>query len=132
MKISTIFCLFPSLAALAFPVAAQDALLIRAARIIKEHHLLTPKAQKCSKLILRDSENDRVGKVGVYEVHDETCGGDPFVEHRLFDLEVDMKTGAAKWDSNPKIEMRPVPPAKIKQVPRYRKLCSSDSRSSIC
>jgi hypothetical protein len=108
MKISTVFGLVLSFAALAFPVAAQDA-FNRAARIIEEHCLLTPKAQRCSKLVLRDSGNERIGKVGVYEKHDKTCGGDPDVEHRLFDLEIDMKTGAAKWDNNPKIEMRPVP-----------------------
>lgn len=82
----------------------------RAERIIKGHRLLTPKAQRCSKLVLRNGNNDRVAKVGVYENHNSVCGGDPDIEHRLFDLEIDMKTGAAKWDNNmPDMEMRPVP-----------------------
>jgi hypothetical protein len=93
----------------AAPAIAADA-LDRAERIIKEHHLLSPKAQRCSTLVLRDDSNDRTAKVGVYEVHDKRCGGDPDIEHRLFDLEIDMKTGAAKWDNNfPDMEMRPVP-----------------------
>lgn len=103
-------------AALAVPAAfAQDekaakAAFSRAEKIIKEHRLLTPKAQACSKLLLRQDTSARLAKVGVYEVHDSTCGGDPDVEHRLFDLEIDMKTGAAKWDNNlPDMEMRPVP-----------------------
>ena len=38
------------------------------------------------------------------------CGGDPEIMHRLFDLEIDRKTGAAHWDYNfPDMEMRPVP-----------------------
>ena len=57
-----------------------------------------------------DESNARTVKVGVYEVHDKACGGDPDVMHRLFDLEIDLKTGAAKWDNDfPDMEMRPVP-----------------------
>ena len=57
-----------------------------------------------------DESNARTVKVGVYEVHDKACGGDPDVMHRLFDLEIDLTTGAAKWDNNfPDMEMRPVP-----------------------
>jgi len=95
--------------AVAAPALAMDA-LDRAERIIKEHHLLSPKAQRCSTLVVRDDSDERTAKVGVYEVHNKACGGDPEVEHRLFDLEVGMKTGAASWDNNfPDMEMRPVP-----------------------
>jgi hypothetical protein len=82
----------------------------RADRIIKQHHLLTTQQQHCTSIVLRDDSNARTGKVGIYEQHDKECGGDPDVMHRLFDLEIDMKTGAAKWDNNfPDMEMRPVP-----------------------
>jgi len=84
--------------------------LDRAERIIERHHLLTPKQQRCSSLVYRDESDERTAKIGVYEVHDKECGGDPDATHRLFDLEIDMKTGAAKWDNNfPDMEMRPVP-----------------------
>ena len=90
--------------------AAEDAVLARAEKIIKQHHLLTAKQQRCMSLMYRDDSDAKTGKVGVYEVHNNKCGGDPNVSHRLFDLEIDMKTGAAKWDNNyPDMEMRPVP-----------------------
>ena len=90
--------------------AAEDAVFARAEKIIKEHRLLTAKQQRCMSLLYRDESDAKTGKVGVYEVHDKKCGGDPDVSHRLFDLEIDMKTGAAKWDNNfPEMEMRPVP-----------------------
>ena len=107
-----------ALCALCAAAAAQDAstalaksALDRADHIIKQHRLLTPKQQRCTSLLYRDDESDaRTAKVGVYEVHDKRCGGDPEVTHRLFDLEIDLKTGAAKWDNNfPDMEMRPVP-----------------------
>jgi len=94
----------------AAPDAAEEAALARAEKIIKEHRLLTTKQQRCMSLVYRDDSDPQTGKVGVYEVHDKECGGDPDVSHRLFDLEIDMKSGAAKWDNNfPDMEMRPVP-----------------------
>jgi hypothetical protein len=90
--------------------AVEDAVLNRAEKIIKEHRLLTAKQQRCMSLLYRDKSNAKTGKVGVYEVHDKECGGDQDVSHRLFDLEIDMKTGAAKWDNIfPDMEMRPLP-----------------------
>ena len=90
--------------------AAEDAVLNRAEKIIREHRLLTAKQQRCMSLVYRDESDAKTGKVGVYEVHDKECGGDPDVSHRLFDLEIDMKSGAAKWDYNfPDMEMRPMP-----------------------
>ncbi|AXK82566.1 hypothetical protein DW352_19800 [Pseudolabrys taiwanensis] len=102
-------------AALAAPIAfvqgaaqAADA-FATAERIIKQHRLLTPQQQKCSKLVLREDSNKRIAKVGIYERHDATCGGDPDAEHRLFDMEINMRSGAATWDNNVDMEMRPVP-----------------------
>ncbi len=108
MKIGTLYALVLIFAIVASPAAAQD-VFDRAERIIEQHRLLTPKARRCSTLVLRDDSDDRIGKIGVYEKHDKQCGGDPDVEHRLFDLEIEMKTGRAKWDKNLEIEMRPVP-----------------------
>ncbi|WP_407524203.1 hypothetical protein [Methylobacterium oryzisoli] len=48
-------------------------------------------------------------EVGFSEKHDARCGGDPSVEHRLFELEVDRRTGRARRDGNDDLEMRPVP-----------------------
>jgi hypothetical protein len=90
--------------------ALANRVLDRAESIIKQHHLLTAKQQHCSSLVLRDDSDERTGKVGIYELHDKKWGGDPDVMHRLFDLEIDMKTGTAKWDNNfSDMEMRPVP-----------------------
>lgn len=91
------------------PVGADDSFML-ADKIIREHHLLTPKQIQCMTLILRDDTTASIAKVGVYERHDEECGGDPEIAHRLFDLEIDRETGTAKWDNNfPDMEMRPVP-----------------------
>jgi hypothetical protein len=93
----------------ATPAGAWDALDL-AAQVIKKHQLLTPERQRCMTLVQRDDSSAKIAKVGVYERHDKACGGDPAIEHRLFDLEIDVKTGAAKWDNNfPDMEMRPVP-----------------------
>jgi hypothetical protein len=79
-------------------------------KILREHQLLTPKQLQCVTLIERDDSTATIAKVGVYERHDDKCGGDPEITRRLFDLEIDRKTGAAKWDNNlPDMEMRPVP-----------------------
>lgn len=108
MRMALIVALVSAASASALADPVQDA-FNRADKLIKERRLLTPKAQHCSKLVLREDSNKRVAKVGVYEVHDAECGGDPDAEHRLFDLEINMKTGAAKWDNTPDMEMRPVP-----------------------
>ena len=89
--------------------SAKDNAVDRAAKIIKEHHLLTAKQQRCMSLTYRDDSDAKTAKVGVYEVHDKECGGDPDFSHRLFDLEIDTKTGTAKWDYDSTVEMRPVP-----------------------
>jgi hypothetical protein len=93
------------------PAAADDSFTL-ADKIIREHNLLAPKQIECMTLIEREDSTAEIAKVGVYERHDEQCGGDPEITHRLFDLEIDTKTGAAQWDNNlPDMEMRPVPSA---------------------
>ena len=93
------------------PASADDAFTL-ADKIIREHQLLAPKQIECMTLIEREDSTAEIAKVGVYERHDEKCGGDPEITHRLFDLEIDTKTGAAQWDNNfPDMEMRPVPSA---------------------
>ena len=96
--------------------AAQDAVLAKARSIAPNGSSSSticsrPSSRAAPSLLYRDDESRaRTAKVGVYEVHDKACGGDPDVMHRLFDLEIDLTTGAAKWDNNfPDMEMRPVP-----------------------
>ena len=86
--------------------AARDKL---AWRVVREHRLLSGKQLSCSTSLERPGSTDRLVKVGFYEKHDARCGGDPSVAHRLFDLEVDARTGRARWDGNDDLEMRPVP-----------------------
>ena len=101
---------FASVLLLAGAPAAADDFFTLADKIIREHHLLTPEQIRCMTLIERDDSSANVAKVGVYERHDEKCGGDPEITHRLFDLEIDRENGVAKWDNNfPDMEMRPVP-----------------------
>jgi len=88
---------------------AEEAAVRRADKIIKEHRLLTEEQQRCMSFMYRDDSDAKTAKVGIYEIHDKNCRGDPDIIHRLFDLEIDMETGAAKWDNGPDIEMRPVP-----------------------
>jgi len=97
-----------SLLAIAAPARAEDPAAL-AFKIIKERRLLTPKQQMCVSLLEREDSDKKIAKFGVIEKHDKVCGGDPEVAPRLFDLEIDMKTGAAKWDNNPDGEMRPIP-----------------------
>jgi hypothetical protein len=45
------------------------------------------------------------------EKHNAKCRGDPITAPRRFSLELNLKTGAAKWDNNlPEMEMQPIPP----------------------
>jgi len=79
-------------------------------KLIREHRLLMPEQVECMILIERDDSTAQNSKVGVYERHDEKCGGDPEISHRLFDLEIDRTTGAARWDYNsPDGQLHPVP-----------------------
>lgn len=82
---------------------------LRAFRLMRTHRLLTPEQARCVFLMRRDNSTARRLVVGVYEKHDRRCGGDPETTHRLFDLELDLRSGRARWDRNDAIEMRPVP-----------------------
>jgi len=108
MKIEHLTVIAATLCLASSPALAQDGAVL-AWRVIKAHRLLTPKQQNCVSLIERDDSTKRLVKVGVLEKHDKRCGGDPEVAPRMFDLEIDAKTGAAKWDNNADIEMRPIP-----------------------
>jgi hypothetical protein len=48
-------------------------------------------------------------KVTVREKHGSKCGGAPETAPRRFTMEIDLKTGAALWDYNDEMEMRPIP-----------------------
>lgn len=95
--------------------AAQDrrnenAALDLADKIIREHRLLTSQQLRCSTLVAEDKTTARMGYVTVLEKHGGGCPGDPETSPRRFSMEIDMRTGAAKWDNNfPDMEMRPVP-----------------------
>lgn len=93
----------------AAPAGAEESFDL-AEKVIREHALLTPKQIECMTLVERDDSTALIAKFGIYERHDKNCGGDPEIFHRLFDLEIERKTGTAKWDKNlPDMEMRPVP-----------------------
>lgn len=81
----------------------------RAWRLIRGHRLLTAKQVSCVFLLPREATRARTVAVGVYEQHDRRCGGDPEITHRLFDLELDLRSGRARWDRGDGFEMRPIP-----------------------
>lgn len=108
MKLILVYALAPIFLLAGAPSGSEA--LDLADKIIRQHHLLTPKQIQCITLVGRDDTTARIAKVGAYERHDEKCGGDPEITHRLFDLEIDRQTGAAQWDNNlPDMEMRPIP-----------------------
>jgi hypothetical protein len=112
MKLILVYALTSTLLLTGSPHRSETALDL-AERIVREHHLLTPKQIRCMTLVERDDTTAKVGKVGVYERHDDECGGDPEITRRLFDLEIDRESGAAMWDNNlPDMEMRPIPSEK--------------------
>ncbi|WP_157182057.1 hypothetical protein [Methylobacterium sp. WSM2598] len=104
----TALCALTALAP--FAAAASGATGERLAwRIVREHRLLTSKQLSCSVSMVREDSTQRLIKIGFYEKHDVRCGGDPSVVHRLFDLEIDVRTGRARWDNTEDLQMRPVP-----------------------
>ncbi|WP_262299720.1 hypothetical protein [Microvirga sesbaniae] len=102
---SILVCLIP-LAAFA---AEEDVILQKAFRIITQHRLLSRAELACSSLVLEEATKT-VATVTVREKHGGKCGGAPETAPRRFTMEIDLKTGAARWDNNyPDMEMRPVP-----------------------
>jgi hypothetical protein len=87
-----------------------DVVIQKARQIIIEYRLLTKSELSCSILILEDVISGPVAEVVVRERHDKRCGGDPNTGPRRFTLEINMKTGVARWDyDTPDMEMVPVP-----------------------
>jgi hypothetical protein len=76
------------------------------------HHHPAPSSFRtelaCSTLVL-DEVTKTVATVTVREKHDKKCGGDPGTAPRRFTMEIDLKTGAALWDNNDEMEMKPIP-----------------------
>ena len=95
-------------AALGGSAAAADRDAV-AWRVAREHGLLTRRRLACAYSLAREDGTRRLIKVGFYEKHDQRCGGDPSTAHRLFDLEIDARTGHARWDCGDAAAMRPVP-----------------------
>ena len=93
------------------PALAASALERRIEARIKQafarYDLLSRQELECSTLLVRKSSNSRVARIGVYELHDRRCGGDPNTAPRRFDIEIDMRTGVVRTDDNPDLEMRP-------------------------
>jgi hypothetical protein len=56
-----------------------------------------------------DDVTKTVATVTVREKHGGKCGGAPETAPRRFTMEIDLKTGAAQWDNNDEMEMKPVP-----------------------
>jgi hypothetical protein len=102
--VSVLACLLP-LSAIA---AEEDAIMQKAFRIITQHRLLSRAELTCSSLVL-DGVTKTVATVTVREKHGGKCGGAPETAPRRFTMEIDLKTGAAQWDNNDEMEMRPVP-----------------------
>ena len=96
------------------PAVAASSLERRNEAWIKEafarYAILSRRELECSTLLVRKPSNARVARIGVYEVHDRRCGGDPNTAPRRFDIEIDMRTGAVRTGNNPEREMRPARP----------------------
>jgi hypothetical protein len=97
-------CLIP-LSALA---VEQDDILRKASELITQHGLLSSEELSCSILEL-DELTDMVATVTVRETYGRKCPFDPDAGPRWFTMEIDLRTGAAQWDNNDEVEMRPVP-----------------------
>jgi len=78
-------------------------------RVIQKHRLLSPKMLNCASVAEDDDTTKTLVKATVRELHNKRCGGDPQLAPRLFSLEINRKSGAAKWDYNSPGEMQPIP-----------------------
>jgi hypothetical protein len=94
------------------PVSAlateQGAIMQKAFRIITRHRLLSRAELTCSSLVLEEATKT-AATVTVREKHGGKCGGAPETAPRRFTMEIDLKTGAAQWDNNDEMEMKPIP-----------------------
>jgi hypothetical protein len=97
-------CLVP----LSVFASEQDDILRKVSRIIIQHRLLSRAELACSTLDL-DDVTKTAATVTVREKHGGKCGGAPETAPRRFTMEIDLKTGAARWDNNDEMEMKPIP-----------------------
>ena len=86
----------------------RDDIMQRASRIISQHRLLSRAELACSTLVLEEATKT-VATVTVREKHGGKCSGAPETAPRRFTVEIDLKTGAAQWDNNDEMEMKPIP-----------------------
>ena len=99
------------------PVPGEDQAIDLAFRLIRERHLLPDDYQQCFSLMVDSDDAREIAVVTARESHKPQppqCDGDPGIAPRLFTMEIDMRTGAAKWDrmteDDVSGEMRPIPP----------------------
>jgi hypothetical protein len=71
------------------------------------YDILSRQELECSTLLVRESSNARVARIGVHPLQNRRCGGDPNTAPRRFDIEIDLRTGAVRTNDNPEREMRP-------------------------
>ena len=102
--VAVLVCLIP-LSAIA---AEEDVIIQKAFRIITQHRLLSRAELACSTLE-PDDVTKTVATVTVREKHGGKCSGAPETAPRRFTMEIDLKTGAARWDNNDEMEMKPIP-----------------------
>ena len=88
--------------------AEEHAIQQTAFRIIAQRRLFSRAELSCSTLILEDATRT-VATVTVREKHGGKCGGALETAPRRFTIEIDLKTGAARWDNNDEMEMNPIP-----------------------
>ncbi len=86
----------------------QDSILRKASQIITQHRLLSRAELACSTLEL-DEATKTAATVTVREKHGGKCGGAPETAPRRFTMEIDLRIGAAQWDNNDEVEMKPIP-----------------------
>ncbi|WP_262296548.1 hypothetical protein [Microvirga sesbaniae] len=79
----------------------------KAFRIIIQHRLLSRAELACSSLVLEEATKT-AATITVREKHGGKSGDAPQTSPRRFTMEIDLKTGGARWDSNDEIEMKPV------------------------
>jgi hypothetical protein len=83
--------------------------LREAEKVARDHHLLPADALKCSTLLYRGPSYGGE-RVSFLKRYGNGCAGDPSTESRRFDLEIDLRGGASRWDAGSSdMRMRPLP-----------------------
>ena len=99
LVLSTLIVLLTTAAA---PSPREDAVVDRVSRAVVRHHLY-PKPN-CLDFTYQAEAVAHFDEVEVSERHDATCGGDPGVELRLFEVLVNRDTGAMYQDSTDPVD----------------------------